>query len=207
MWGVPLFRRGNTATDETQSSDVPDRPAAQQTKGRPTPTRKAAESSRKLTVKIPSDPKAAKAAARERTRNERIATRQALSSGDDRHLPARDAGPVKAYVRDYIDRRRSAGEFFIPIAVGVVVLSFIRSPVISQVVTLAWLMMLVGVIIDVTIIILKLRRELPARFPDESHRGANTYAIMRSVQIRKLRLPKPKIKAGGKPVVPKAKKS
>ena len=43
--------------------------------------------------------------------------RAGLMAGDDRYLPARDQGPAKAFVRDYIDRKRRLSEYFIFIAV------------------------------------------------------------------------------------------
>ena len=31
--------------------------------------------------------------------------REALANGDERYLPARDKGPVRRFVRDYVDSR------------------------------------------------------------------------------------------------------
>jgi hypothetical protein len=42
----------------------------------------------------------------------------------------------------------------------------------------------------------KLRRELARRFPDESTQGTTMYAVMRALQVRFLRQPKPQVKMG-----------
>jgi hypothetical protein len=199
---VGLFRRADTAEQEAMTVEE-SRPAAQQTKGRPTPTRKQAEEARKQTLKIPSDPKQARKAARGRAAAERAEMRAALVSGDEKHLPPRDAGPVKAYIREYIDSRRSAGEFFIPVAVAILVLGFF--PALAAILVYAWVVMLVGVVGDSLFIWWKLRRVLPEKFPNESRSGAVPYALMRAIQIRKLRLPKPKVRVGGAPVKAKRK--
>lgn len=203
---MALFRRGTADPTGTDIGVVDDeRPVAQQAKGRPTPTRKESEAARKQTLKVPSDPKQARKAARSRANAERATQRAALVSGDTKNLPPRDAGPVKAYVRDYVDSRRSAGEFFIPVAVAVLVLGWF--PVLAQVLVFVWVVMLVGVVLDSLYLWWRLRSLLPENFPDQDRRGAMPYALMRSIQLRRLRLPKPKVKAGGAPVVPKAKKS
>jgi Protein of unknown function (DUF3043) len=202
---VSLFRR-TPADTVTSTADAPERPAHQQTKGRPTPTRKESEAARKQSLKVPSDPKEARKAARARANAERAGKRAALVSGDERNLPARDAGPVKAYVREHVDSRRSAGEFFVPIAVVVLVLGFVQNAVVANILLYVWIVMLVGIVLDTGYLWFRLRQVLPERFPNEDRRGAVPYAVMRSIQIRKLRLPKPKVKAGGAPIVPKAAK-
>ncbi len=201
---MALFRRG-TADPANTVVVEDDRPQAQQGKGRPTPTRKDAEAARKQTLKVPSDPKQARKAARSRASAERATQRAALVSGDTKNLPPRDAGPVKAYVRDYVDSRRSAGEFFIPVAVAVLVLGWF--PALAQVLVFVWVVMLAGVVLDSLYLWWRLRSTLPEKFPDENRGGALAYALMRSIQLRRLRLPKPRVRAGGAPVVPKQKKS
>ena len=42
----------------------------------------------------------------------------------------------------------------------------------------------------------RLRRELRRRFPDENLKGTTYYAIMRSLQMKFMRLPKAKVKIG-----------
>ena len=203
-----MFRRSAPAEDAAATdAQAQAEAAAAAGKGRPTPTRKEAEAARKAALKVPSDPKAAKKALRERERAERVAARAALSSGDEKHLPARDAGPVRAYVRDYVDKRRSMGEIFVPMAVVVLVLGFVRNPVVVVVTYYAWLVMMVLVALDIVRIIVRLGKALKEQWPDKADRkGALFYAGMRSLTLRKLRLPPPRFKAGGKPVAPKAPK-
>ena len=196
-----MFRRKTTDAPAPEPSDEV---ASPQGKGRPTPTRKEAEAARKAAVTgVPSDPKAARKAARDADKQARYEARLALQSGDVRRLPARDAGPVKAWVRDAVDGRRSAGELFIPVAVAVLVLGFVRIQWVQVVLIWAWAVMLVGVVLDSLWLIWRLRRELPEQFPDPAARkGAISYAVLRSLQLRRLRLPPPKVRANGQPVVP-----
>lgn len=200
-----MFRRKSSDTEvsapATESAPSP------QGKGSPTPTRKEAEAARKARLSgATGDPKADKKAAREADRKARYEARLALQAGDERRLPARDAGPVKSYVRDFVDGRISAGELFIPVALVVLVAGFVRIQWVQVVLLWAWSAMLLGVILDSIFVWFRLRKTLPEKFPDEQRRGALSYGILRSLQIRRLRLPPPKVRFNGQPVVPKVKK-
>lgn len=176
-------------------------------KGRPTPTRKEAEAARKATLKIPSDPKAARKAARARQADERARAREALVSGDERNLPPRDAGPVRKFTRDFVDGRWNLSELFLPLAMLVLVMGFIRNPEVQRIVSISWLLLTVLIIVDLITMQLTLKSRLKAQWPDKADRkGVAFYATMRALQIRRLRLPPPKVRRGGKPVQPKAAK-
>ncbi|MEY4493522.1 MAG: hypothetical protein RL355_871, partial [Actinomycetota bacterium] len=96
-------------------------------KGRPTPKRKTVEASRKQGFSAPRGTKEAKKAARERAREARMQARAGLAAGDPRYFPARDAGPVKARVRLFIDSRRTVGEVFVVVAFLVLALGLINN--------------------------------------------------------------------------------
>ncbi len=191
---------------------TPDEPTAPQPesttgKGRPTPRRKEAEAARKQSLKVPSDPKAAKKAARARAAEERQVARSALLAGDERYLPARDAGPVRGFVRDYIDGRWTAAEMFLPIALVVLIVGFLPIANIQGIVSVAWTFMTLFILVDTSLLMIRMKRELAKRFPDPAERkGTTFYAVMRVLQLRKLRVPPPRIRPGGRPVKPKAPK-
>ena len=166
-------------------------------KGRPTPTRREAEKGRRRTVTAPRDRKEAYRTARERQREERSRSMQALRTGDERHLPTRDRGAVKRYARDLVDARRSVAEFFLPLALLIVVLTtFTGSERLELVGSTLWLALVVLIVIDSIVLVLRLKKGLRRSFPDENHRGAVPYTLMRSMQIRRFRLPPPRVKAG-----------
>ncbi|WP_282205504.1 DUF3043 domain-containing protein [Kitasatospora fiedleri] len=182
-----------TKEDERTSRDP------QAPKGRPTPKRSEAEANRKTRVTVPKDRKEAAKQARERMRAEREKQRTALLEGDERALPPRDKGPVRRYVRDFIDSRWAAAEFFLPYAVVVLVLSITRVNYLQLLSTLLFLVFFVVVILDFVRIGLQLRKGLAQRFPDGDTRGAVMYGLMRTLQMRRLRLPKPMVKRGERP--------
>jgi hypothetical protein len=176
-------------------------------KGRPTPKRKEAESARKQGISVPKDPKAARRAARDRDREARAKSRAGLMAGDPAYFPRRDAGPVKAQVRDYIDRRRTVGEFFVPFAFVVLLMGLINNPTVQATVVYVWTSVLLLVVLDTILVGILLGRSLRKDFPDKSVRkGAVSYGVLRALQLRRFRIPPPRIKAGGQPITPKIKK-
>ncbi len=173
-------------------------------KGRPTPSRKEAEAARKQNLRISADPKEAKRQARARAAEERATARAGLMSGDERYLPPRDKGPVRGFVRDFIDSRWAAAELFLPLALLVLVFGLLPLPGIQGYVSMAWLFLTLFIIVDTSLLMFRMRGELRKRWPDEADRkGTTLYAVMRVLQLRRLRIPPPRVRRGGKPVIPK----
>lgn len=182
-----------TLTEQDRSARSRD---PQAPKGRPTPKRSEARAGRR--VSVPKDRKAAARANRARLRAEREKQRLALLSGDERALPARDKGPVRRFARNYVDSRFSVAEWFLPFAVVILVLSVVRNPMLQFISLLLWMVIIVGIVLDSVRHGIGLRRELQRRFPHDSHRGAVAYALMRTLQMRRLRLPKAQVARGAK---------
>jgi hypothetical protein len=163
-------------------------------KGRPTPTRKEAESKRKVSSLAPIVTKDQKRASKALARQNRIASRAAYMRGEEAALPSRDRGPARRYVRNYVDARRSPGEFFLPVIFVVLVLISIV-PQALIVVALMYAIMLFAVI-DGFIMNRKIRKALALKFPGTTTKGLGMYAWLRSTQMRKLRAPHPQVKVG-----------
>ena len=194
-----MFGRKAPAEPETPVESAPTTG-----KGRPTPSRKEAEAARKQALKIPKDPKAAKRAARDRDRQARAEQRAALMAGDERALPARDQGPARRYIRDFVDSRFTIAEWFIFIALAVLVLGFIPVPSVQLGVSVAWMALIIIVALDEIWLLWRLHTKLRAYFPDKADRkGASLYAILRSLQMRRFRLPPPRVKRGQIPEQPR----
>ncbi|MGP3971405.1 DUF3043 domain-containing protein [Streptomyces sp. 6N223] len=188
--------------DRSAATEVGDQPQArdpQAPKGRPTPKRSEAEALRRAVVKPPANRKEAAKRAREARRVALSKQREALLAGDERHLPARDRGPVRRFTRDFVDTKWHVAEFFLPIAVAILVLSMLPSVAARNFALMMWLAVIVLIVFDSVLMTRRLKRELRARFPDESRKGASAYALMRTLQMRRMRLPRPQIKRGESP--------
>lgn len=168
-------------------------------KGRPTPKRSAAQSQRRSVANTPVTRKEAAKRQRSDRRVQMDKQRQALASGDERYLPARDKGPVRKFARDFVDSRFCIAEFFLPLAVIILVLSMVRIPQLQNIALLLWLFVIVLIIVDSVTTAVRLKKRLNERFPSESKKGAVAYALMRTLQMRRLRLPKPQVKRGERP--------
>jgi hypothetical protein len=180
-------------TDSKQPRDP------QAPKGRPTPKRSEARTQRRSVAHTPTTRKEAAKRQREERRQALERQRQALASGDERYLPARDKGPVRRFARDWVDARFNAAEFFLPLAVIILVLSVVRVGAVQSLALLLWLIVIVLIVLDAAVSGFRLRKRLAERFPDENTRGAVAYALMRSLQMRRMRLPKPRVKRGERP--------
>lgn len=191
-----MFRRTEKAEDAAASSDTTAKAGG---KGRPTPTRKEAEAAARERARAGIDKKAAQKLLRERRTADNRKMREGLKAGDERFLPARDQGPVRRFVRDWVDARVSVLEFMLPLLLVILVLQSSGSENLRIFSNYLWTATILMLIVDTLWTRIRLRRALRERFPDESHRGATFYALVRMLQMRFMRLPKPKVKIGGQP--------
>lgn len=177
-------------------------------KGRPTPKRK--DATQKRHTLAPIQGKEEKRRARDEAKAARIASRAAYMRGDESALPIRDKGPVKKFVRDYIDSRRSIGEYFLPIIFVVLLLTLIPTGTsrnaeglpevpLTQVISIAimYSVLLIS-ILDGIRLSRKIKKLVSAKFPDAPTKGLGMYGWLRSTQMRRMRAPKPMVKAGDK---------
>ncbi|MET8133803.1 MULTISPECIES: DUF3043 domain-containing protein [unclassified Streptomyces] len=168
-------------------------------KGRPTPKRSEAQTQRRSVAQTPSTRKEAAKRQRDDRRVQMERQRQALASGDERYLPARDKGKVRRFARDFVDSRFCIAEFFLPMAVIILVLSVVPVASLKNIALLLWLVIIVMIVVDSILITIRLRKQLTTRFPDQPTKGTVRYALMRTLQMRRLRLPKPQVKRGERP--------
>ncbi|MER5751205.1 DUF3043 domain-containing protein [Streptomyces sp. NPDC002088] len=185
--------------DKAQVTDSKQTRDPQAPKGRPTPKRNEAQSQRRSVANTSLTRKDAAKRQREERRQAMDRQRQALASGDERYLPARDKGPVRKFARDFIDSRFNIAEYFLPMAVVILVLSMVRVGSLQSIALLLWLVVIVLIVLDSILSGFRLKKRLAERFPDQNRRGAVAYALMRSLQMRRLRLPKPQVKRGERP--------
>jgi len=171
-------------------------------KGRPTPKRSDAQARNKRPL-VPTDRKAAGKVSREAAREERARMQVALTTGDERHLPHRDRGPQKRFVRDVVDARRNVGEYFLIIAGASLLISLLSSSLGSRgllvATTLLIYVMLAIAIVDCFVLSRRLKRALAQRFGTDLEPGLTGYGVTRALQIRRLRRPIPMIARGAAP--------
>ncbi len=188
---------GRRTTSEEPTTVEPDESDAvtPSGKGRPTPKRREAEAARKKRLAAPKTRKESSALRRERMREQRVKQRAAMQGGDPRYLPPRDQGPVKKYIRDYVDTHRTIGEFLIPIFV-VLFVAVYAAPAASALGTFGWLVIILLLAFDSIRVMRGVRRGITERFGAAETRGITMYTLMRAWQMRRLRLPKPQLKPG-----------
>ncbi|MFF0490655.1 DUF3043 domain-containing protein [Nocardia sp. NPDC003482] len=224
---MKFLRRGDASTTDDLADDTsaatsggsdggastPERSAATATagKGRPTPKRRDAENRRRGPV-APAPMTAKEARARRKaargSRQDRKAAsaerrrdaadrRQRMLAGEDKYLPPRDRGPVRAYVRDLVDARRNLVGLFMPLAL-VLILTMFLTPAVQAYVTLAMLVMMVFMAGEGFLLGRIVNRRVSERFPDrtDSSLSLGWYAFVRASQIRRMRAPKPRVNPG-----------
>lgn len=165
-------------------------------KGRPTPKRKISEAKRITSSLAPVVTKDQKRAAKEASRQERVASRTAYLRGEESALPARDRGPERRFVRNYVDSRRSIGEYFLPIIFVVLILTLIPKAAVQLGAIAVMYGVLLIAVIDGIFLSRKIRRLVSAKFPNAATKGLGMYAWLRSTQMRRLRAPHPQAKVG-----------
>lgn len=172
-------------------------------KGRPTPKRRDAQA-RGVHPVVPADRKAAKKEARRRQDEAWARQREAMITGDERYLPARDKGPVKRYIRDYLDARYSVGELFLPatLALLLILIGFQMASQSLWAAQMSFILMFVvyGVfivsILDAVWAWWRVKARLREKFGEErvrTERGIFWYVFSRCFNLRRWRQPAPQV--------------
>jgi hypothetical protein len=206
-----VFRRRSAgATDGTaqdspgaQSPDDPadtkPRSAAEAAKGRPTPKRSVAEAKRRQPItgsRAPAAPRTKEEKAKARVN--RASRYEAMKRGEAWALNPRDRGPARALTRDFVDSKRRVSEYYMYVLVVLLAAVFVRSPGLQAIVSPLVLVLILVIVVDATLIRRNLRRLVAERLPGESTRGLTGYAVMRALQIRRFRVPAPRVGPGDK---------
>jgi Protein of unknown function (DUF3043) len=209
---MAVFRRRSAgATDGTAQdspgAQSPDGPAetkprspAEAAKGRPTPKRSVAEAKRRQPIagssRAPAGPRTkedkAKARANRTTRYE------AMRRGEAWALNPRDRGPGRALTRDFVDSKRRVSEYYMYILVVLLAAVFLRSTAAQAIISPLVLVLIVVILVDASLIRRSLHKLMAERLPNESTKGLTAYAVMRALQIRRFRVPVPRVHPGDK---------
>lgn len=186
MFGRRSSTEAASASDTQAQRDL-DEAAAR--KGRATPSRKEAEAARKAMLKSGSNPKAL-------ARDQRAKRAEGVAKGDPKYLPRRDQGPSRAVARDVVDGRRTVSELFMPVTILLFILVLTHNQKLESFVILIWLVMFVGICVDLVVLYVQIRRRIRREVPESTDGGAGFYGMMRALQLRRLRLPKPRVGPG-----------
>ena len=190
-----MFRRTKSESPQPSAPETP-KPGG---KGRPTPTRREAEAAARERAKAARNPQAAKGARGAKGESRAVRAersqdiRARMKRGEENYLLPRDRGPVRRFVRDYVDSRLNMAEFAMPLLVVSLVAQTAGAIALGIGVMNATVLV---VVIDAVWLRFRLRRQLRERFGSEHLKGTTFYALMRALQMRFLRIPKPQYRIG-----------
>ena len=104
-------------------------------------------------------------------------------------------------IRDVVDSRPHIMGLFMPLALVVLVSVVLPFPAAQQYLSLFSLVCLVTMIIEGLFLALSTTRKVRAKFPKETVRPLSIgwYSFTRASQIRKFRVPKPRVARGANP--------
>lgn len=179
-------------------------------KGRPTPKRKDAQAAKRRDL-IPADRKLAKQQARARQEEMWRRQQEAMDSGDERYMPARDKGRSRRFLRDVIDSRWSISELVLPAMIFMILSLMLTAALVSVVNpetaalvlnTITWVTygLLLFSVFETTFIYYRAKKQFTQKFPHEDWvpRGW-FYAFSRLIMARRWRQPKPQVVRGERP--------
>ena len=166
-------------------------------KGRPTPKRSEKQRRTGPVAPPPLTRKEAAQRQKEAAAAARARIKEGAARGDERYLAKRDAGPVRALVRDVVDGRRNVGDLLLPLALVLIVANLSGIRAVQNLGLLLWMVAILAMLVDVVLTATVIRRRVREQHPDESGMGGHvTYGLLRSTVLRRFRLPPPRVSPG-----------
>jgi hypothetical protein len=194
-------RRASDAPDVLDQDEAPElsaRPGVTAAKGRATPKRSETEKQRRQPFGAPADRTTASARGRDRDRGERSRRMDAMRRGEDWALPRKDQGPVRGLARDVVDSRRGFSEYYLYGVVVLLAALFVPQLRGTAAVDIVVLLVLLLISLEGWWVGNKVVRLARQRYPGETTRGVRMYATLRGTQIRRMRMPAPRVDRGAK---------
>jgi Protein of unknown function (DUF3043) len=207
--GATEGKAADSEAEQSQGAPAKNKPAAEAAKGRPTPKRSEAERGRyqSITGSTTSGRGASSGGAsgrkltpeeKAKARGDRDRRTAAMRRGEEWALGPRDRGPIRKLARDYVDAHRRPSEYYMYVLLLLLVALLSRNATLNTYVSPLVLVLIVVVVVDGYLIRRALLKLAAERYPGESTRGMTTYAVMRALQIRRFRMPAPRLKPGDK---------
>ena len=189
----------NKTADNKTGDNKTGRSPAEAAKGRPTPKRSVAEAKRRQPItgsRAPAAPRTPEDKAKARAN--RTTKYEAMKRGEAWALNPRDRGPTRALARDFVDSKRRVSEYYMYVLVVLLAAVFLRNSKTEAIISPLVLVLVVVILLDAFFIRRSLTRLIAERLPGESTRGLTMYATMRALQIRRFRVPAPRVQPGQK---------
>jgi len=195
----PGARSPDAPADNKTSDNKAGRSPAEAAKGRPTPKRSVAEAKRRQPITGSRGPAAPRTPEdKAKARANRTTKYEAMKRGEAWALNPRDRGPTRALARDFVDSKRRISEYYMYVLVLLLAAVFLRNSKTQEIISPLVLVLVVVILIDAFLIRRSLTRLIAERLPGESARGLTLYAVMRALQIRRFRVPAPRVQPGQK---------
>ena len=154
----------------------------------PTPSRREAEAARRERLNPTLSPK-----------EMRVKERQSRNALRDEQFVRTESAPGKVLLRDFIDSRRSVAGYSMPVLMVTLAISLLASSFSADAAFfVTWLTYGVFALIALDIFVMwrKFKKLHAERLPNEPTKGLLAYMLNRSINLRRLRLPAPRVKPG-----------
>lgn len=137
---------------------------------------------------------------RQKQSEERRRVQEAMDRGEEKYLMARDRGPARRFIRDWVDSRRFLTNWIMPVALVLLLIMLITQnyPQTGAIVSTLSMVVMLTFFAEGVFVGRRASRAAREKFPNTTERGFSLglYAYSRATQLRRLRSPKPRVAIG-----------
>jgi hypothetical protein len=184
----PYQRSAADAADPEPTSATTEGSAKPARKETPTPSRREAEAARRERLHPTLSAK-----------DLRVRERAAKNALRDEQFTKAESTPGKLLMRDFVDSRRGVAQWSMPILMVTLALSLVISSInVDAAMLVTWFTYSVFLVIGADLFLMwrKYKKMHAERLPKVPMKGLLGYMVNRAINVRRLRLPSPRVKPG-----------
>lgn len=182
------YERSASDAAEPEPTPAATDPAKPARKDAPTPSRREAEAARRERLNPTLSAKEL-----------RVRERSAKNALRDEQFTRTESAPGKVLMRDFVDSRKSISQWSMPLLMVTLAISLVISSLsTSAALIVTWFTYSLFILIAADLFLMwrKYKRLHAERLPNEPLKGLLGYMINRAINLRRLRLPAPRVKPG-----------